>query len=131
MPSALATFLGGLMLIPAVLTAAASASVCDPSYDCVWYYTDSHHTLFEYNFSQLCLSSADYNWTAGENDFAFNVCGLAHAYCNPGYPVRYRVGRAVQVWGATPPCNASAPDCVNVDTGVPGASCRFGTSCAN
>jgi len=106
------------------VVAAASAGVCDPQFDSTFSYTDSHSTLYEYNFSQLCLGTApDYNITDSSGRlYTWNIGGLAHAICDPGYPVRYRMGRATQFWvnASAPPCNTTAPPCPNIDTGAPG-----------
>ncbi len=32
--------------------------------------------------------------------YHFQICGMAEAPCNPGYPSLYKYGRAIQFWGA-------------------------------
>ena len=96
------------------------AGSCDPSFDCFWYYSDSHSVLYEYNFSQLCGSQFDYKMiTGGDTSFAFNICGITHAHCDPGYDVRYRVGRAIQVGRGGISARLAVAVCVCVPTDPP------------
>ena len=61
-----------------------------------------------------CRSGTSYamNDTDGSS-YNFNICGRASFYCAPSYSSVLHVGTAVQYWGASPPCNQSAPSCVD------------------
>lgn len=91
----------------AVRVAGQGAQHCDPGYDCQYFYQTSSD-LWYFSFSPLCHPNeyvhADPNPVLNSS-FHFNICGNAQAECDPeGWNNPFRVGVAVQTWGAVPAC---------------------------
>lgn len=101
------------------LGADSRPSQCNPAYQCQWSYQDDQNNNWNFDLSSLC-SASDY--TVADNashTYSFNICGVSSLQCLPEWAVTTSYGPAVQVFGSTPPCNESAPACVDPITGAP------------